>query len=79
MSSPDPKDNTEKFKKLIAEKNEEKKFPPGYIQKIYEIESQYVNNKTRLEAQKKIRQLIFEITPDDVEDQKKINEEAKEK
>ena len=79
MSNPNPKDNTEKFEKLIAEKNEEKDFPPNHIQKIYNIESQYINLKTRLEAQKKIRQLIFEITPDDVEDQKKINEEAKEK
>jgi len=79
MSNSNQQDRHEKFKKLLADKTEEKKFPSDYIQDIYDIESQYLNQYQRTEGQKKIRQLIIEITPNDIEEQKKINEEEKQK
>jgi len=67
----------EKFKKLFADKTEEKKFPSDYIQNIYDIETEYINQDYRGDGVKRIRQLILQITPDDIEEQKKINEEEK--
>ena len=79
MSNSNQQDRHEKFKELLADKTEEKKFPSDYIQDIYDIESQYLNQYQRTEGQIKIRQLIIEITPNDIEEQKKINEEEKQK
>ena len=79
MSDSNQQDWHEKFKKLFADKAEEKKFPSDYIQNIYDIEHQYLNQQQRTDGQKRIRQLIFEITPKDIEEQKKINEEEKQR
>ena len=68
-----------KFKKILDEKGKEKNFPDNYMTDIYKVESQYLNQFTRNEAQKKIRQLLLSIIPEDEEELKKINESMEQK
>ena len=46
---------------------------------IYKVESQYLNQFTRNEAQKKIRQLLLSIIPEDKEKLRQINESMEQK
>ena len=42
-----------KFRKILDEKGKEKNFPDNYMMDIYKVESQFLNQFTRNEAQKK--------------------------
>ena len=68
-----------KFKKILDEKGKEKNFPDNYMMDIYKLESQFLNQFTRNEAQKKIRQQLLSIIPEDEEELKKINESMEQK
>ena len=48
-----------KFKKILDEKGKEKNFPDNYMTDIYKVESQYLNQFTRNEAQKKYVNYFF--------------------
>ena len=67
------------LKKILDDKGKEKNFPDNFMTDIYKVESQYLNQFTRSDAQKRIRQLLLSIIPEDKEELKKINESTEEK
>lgn len=69
----------DKFKKILDDKGKEKNFPDNFMTDIYKVESQYLNQFSRSDAQKKIRQKLLSIIPEDKEELKKINESMEEK
>ncbi len=72
-------DQTLQINDVLKKKSEEKGFSEEYLQEIYEVEEKYQNQYTRTEAQKKIRQLILQNVPGDIDEIKKINDEMIEK
>ena len=67
----------EKFAEMLKLKEQEKKFVENHLKEIYHVESRFLNQVTRNEAQKDIRQIILKNIPKDLEGLKKINEESK--
>ena len=67
----------EEFLKMLKDKEQEKKFVENHLIKIYDIESKYLNQTTRTDPQKEIRQIILINLPKDIEKLKIINGEYK--
>jgi hypothetical protein len=67
----------EEFLKMLKDKEQQKKFVENHLKIIYDIESKYLNQKTRNDAQKEIRQIILANLPKDIEKLKIINGEYK--
>jgi hypothetical protein len=67
----------EKYTEMLNHKEQQKKFVENHLKEIYDVESRFLNQVTRNEAQKDIRQIILKNLPKDIEGLKKINEESK--
>ena len=67
----------EEILKMLKDKEQQKKFVENHLKIIYDIESKYLNQKTRNDAQKEIRQIILANLPKDIEKLKIINGEYK--
>ena len=51
----------EEFLKMLKLKEQQKKFVENHLKEIYDVEIRFLNQVTRNEAQKDIRQIILKI------------------